>query len=128
MRREKPATLSDDLWKIWVDGISLSQIEYKYLLKKKNDTRSRNALRIITIENSDEIVMQAYKYSTTFSPQLAMSSLLVLTGLRPIEIARVATFSPNLNQKQAQPEFWAAQTRFAKRGCGREQTAFVQTR
>ena len=29
MRREKPATLSDDLWKIWLDGISLSQIEYK---------------------------------------------------------------------------------------------------
>jgi hypothetical protein len=125
----KPTTLLNDLWQMYLDGVALSKIEYKFLLKKKNDTRSRNALKVVTIENSDDIVMQALKYATPpSSPQLAMCSLLVLTGLRPSGIAKIAKFSTSLNQKQSHPEFWVAQTRFAKRGCGKNQTKYAQKR
>jgi hypothetical protein len=36
--------------------------------------------------------------------------------MRPIEIAKMALFQTNLNNKQEHQSFWACQTRFAKRG------------
>lgn len=129
MRREKPTSLSDALWKMYLDDISLSELEYKFLRKKKNETRSQNGLQAIGIDNADEIMMVALKYATTSDPSLATSALLVLTPLRPIEIVKVGNWSASLNQRQTHPEFWAAQTAFAKRDCGgKNKTNYIQKR
>jgi hypothetical protein len=45
-----------------------------------------------------------------------LAAVLPLSGLRHIEISRTARFTTKLNNNQVHSDFWACQTKFAKRG------------
>ena len=82
----------------------------------------------VVVSNSDAILKTALMYATSSNHNLAMSALYLLTGLRFVEILKVTKFSSSPNEKQNHPSFWRAQTAFAKRGCGKNTTNYVQKR
>ena len=96
---------------------ALSKKEYNELRKMNNDVRKKGAMSVQIIANADEIVLQALQYVTSSSPNLLFCALLILTGARPIEVAKMAAFQTKLNNEQGERSPWfACQTRFAKRG------------
>jgi hypothetical protein len=101
----------------YLSKIALSKKEYNTIRKLNNDVRKRGAMSVHVIANSDAIVLQALQYMTSSDPNLLYCGLLVVTGLRPIEIVKMAKFSTKLNNEQGDKSPWfACQTRFAKRG------------
>lgn len=96
--------------------LALKKSEYNQIRAQATDTRKRESLNSQVISNSDDIVLQAMRYIISNDPNLLYAALVVCTGLRPIEIAKVAQFSTKLNNQQNNPEFWACQQKFAKRG------------
>lgn len=100
----------------YLEKIALKRSEYSELKKQAKDTRQKGALDVQIVSNADDVVLQALRYLTSSDPNLLYAALLPLTGLRPIEIAKQAQFSEKLNNTQNNAEFWACQTRFAKRG------------
>ena len=101
----------------YLTGIALSKKEYNELRKMNNDVRKKGAMSVQIIANADEIVLQALQYVTSSSPNLLFCALLILTGARPIEVAKMAAFQTKLNNEQGERSPWfACQTRFAKRG------------
>jgi hypothetical protein len=115
--KKELAALDDPPALDYLDKLALSKREYNEIRQLNSDVRKRGALNVISISNSDLIVTQALQYVTSSSdPNLLMAALFPLTGLRPIEIARTARFKTPLNNRQVHSDFWACQTRFAKRG------------
>ena len=81
------------------------------------DVRKKGAMSVHIVANCDDIVLQSMQYICSSDPNLLFPAMLVLTGLRPIEIAKMAAFSTKLNNEQGDKNAWfACQTRFAKRG------------
>jgi hypothetical protein len=100
----------------YLSQLALEKQEYNRIRAQAMEVREKEALNAQVIANSDEIVSQALKYLITTDPNLLYAALVVVTGLRPIEVVRVAMFSTKLNNQQEHPEWWACQSRFAKRG------------
>ena len=100
----------------YLSKLCLSKKEYNEIRKLNQDVRKRGSLDVVTVSCGDAIVLQALQYITSSDPNLLFASLLVLTGARPIEIAKVAQYKTNLNNVQQHPAFWACQSKFAKRG------------
>ena len=107
--------------------IALSKKEYNTIRKQNNDVRKRGAMSVHVISNCDSIVLQALQYMTSSDPNLLCCGLLIVTGMRPIEIAKMAAFSTKMNNEQGERGPWfACQTKFAKRGTMK--TAYNQCR
>ena len=100
----------------YLTKLALHKQEYNQIRAQATDVRKKESLNVQVISNSDDLVLQALRYLTSNDPNLLYAALVVVTGLRPIEIAKVALFSTKLNNNQTYPAFWACQTRFAKRG------------
>jgi hypothetical protein len=101
----------------YLSKIALGKKEYNQIRKLNNDVRKRGAMSVHVVENSDAIVLQAMQYMTSSDPNLLYCALLVVTGMRPIEVVKMAAFSTKLNNEQGDKSAWfACQTRFAKRG------------
>ena len=101
----------------YLSGIALSKKEYNEIRRMNNDVRKKGAMAVQIIANADEIVLQALQYVTSSNPNLLFCALLVLTGARPIEVAKMASFQTKLNNEQGDRSPWfACQTKFAKRG------------
>ena len=96
--------------------LALGKKDYAEIRRLNQDIRKKGALNVITISNGDSLVLQAHQYLTSGDPNLLFAALLVVSGLRPIEIAKTALFRVKLNNDQQHGSFWACQTRFAKRG------------
>ncbi len=62
--------------------------------------RKKGAMSVSVIANADAIVLQAMQYMTSSNPNLLYCGLLIVTGMRPIEIAKMAAFSTKLNNEQ----------------------------
>jgi hypothetical protein len=74
-------------------------------------------MSVHVVSNADNIVMQALSYLTSRDPNLLFCGLLIVSGLRPIELIKVGEFTTKLNNSQGEKSgFFACQTRFAKRG------------
>ena len=102
---------------IYLERIKLQKKEYAEIRKKQTTIRSKGALNVQVISNADDIVLQALQYLVLNRAELNYAALLILTGLRPIEIMKVAQFKTKLNNQQGDKTGWyACQTRFAKRG------------
>ena len=110
------AALKSPLPAEYLKQLALSATEYGAIKKQDRLRRKRGAMSVVVISNADAIVLQALQYITSSNPKLLYAALIVLTGMRPIEIARAAEFSPKLNQTQEHKGWWACQTKFAKRG------------
>ena len=68
------------------------------------------------ISNADAIVLQAMQYVTSSDPNLLLAAIFPLTGLRPIEVVKMAKFSSKLNNNQGDKTPWyACQTRLRSR-------------
>ena len=101
----------------FLEGIKLSREEYNEIRKVANEIRTKESLDVLVLSNSDSIVSQALQYIVSKDPNLLFAAVCILTGLRPIEIVKVARFSTKLNNDQGQLTPWfACQSRFAKRG------------
>ena len=101
----------------YLNEIALSKKEYNSIRRLNNDVRKKGAMSVHVIANADAIVLQAMQYMTSSDPNLLYCALLVITGMRPIEIVKMAAFSTKLNNEQGEKTPWfACQTRFAKRG------------
>jgi len=101
----------------YLTAIALKKKEYNEIRKMNNDVRKKGAMAVQIIANADEIVLQALQYITSSNPNLLFCALLVLTGARPIEVIKMASFQTKLNNEQGDKSPWfACQTRFAKRG------------
>ena len=110
------AALEDPPPDTYLSKLALSKKDYNEIRAMNSDARKRGAMDVVTISNGDSIVLQALQYITSSDPNLLIAALFPLTGMRPIEIAKMARFQTNLNNKQEHQSFWACQTRFAKRG------------
>ena len=110
------ASLEDPPPDTYLAKLALSKKEYNEIRAQNSDARKRGAMDVVTISNGDAIVLQALRYITSSDPSLLIGALFPLTGMRPIEIAKMALFTTNLNNKQEHQPWWACQTRFAKRG------------
>jgi hypothetical protein len=101
----------------YLSEIALSKKEYNAIRQQNNDVRKRGAMSVHVVSNADDLVLQAMTYLTSRDPNLLYCGLLLVTGLRPIEIVKMAAFATKLNNKQGEKDAWfACQTRFAKRG------------
>ena len=100
----------------FLSKLALSKKEYNEIRVQNSDARKRGAMDVVTINNGDAIVLQALRYITDSDPNLLIAALFPLTGMRPVEIAKMARFQTTLNNKQDHQPWWACQTRFAKRG------------
>jgi predicted nucleotide-binding protein (sugar kinase/HSP70/actin superfamily) len=94
----------------------LSKKDYNEIRAMNSDARKRGAMDVVTISNGDSVVLQGMQYITSSDPNLLIAALFPLSGMRPIEVVKMAQFKTNLNNKQEHQSFWACQTRFAKRG------------
>ena len=111
----------------YLSKIAMSKKEYNEIRRLNNDVRKKGAMSVSVIANADAIVLQAMQYMTSSNPNLLYCGLLIVTGMRPIEIAKMAAFSTKLNNEQGEKSPWfACQTRFAKRGTMK--TAYNQCR
>jgi hypothetical protein len=111
----------------YLSAIALSKKEYNAIRRINNDVRKRGAMSVHVVANADDIVLQAMQYMTSSDPNLLYCGLLIITGMRPIEIAKMAAFSTKLNNEQGERGPWfACQTKFAKRGTMK--TAYNQCR
>ena len=110
------ASLEDPPPDTYLSKLALSKKEYNEIRAKNSDARKRGAMDVVTISNGDAIVLQALRYITSSDPNLLIAALFPLTGMRPIEISKMALFQTKLNNRQEHQAFWACQTRFAKRG------------
>jgi hypothetical protein len=100
----------------FLEKIKLQKKEYAEIRKKQTTVRSKGALNVQVISNADDIVLQALQYLVLNRAELNYAALLILTGLRPIEIMKIAQFKTKLNNQQGNKTGWyACQTRFAKR-------------
>jgi hypothetical protein len=101
----------------FLEKIKLQKKEYAEIRKQQTTVRSKGALNVQVISNADDIVLQALQYLVSNRAELNYAGLLILTGLRPIEIMKVAQFKTKLNNQQGNKTGWySCQTRFAKRG------------
>jgi hypothetical protein len=101
----------------YLDDVKLQNGEYNAIRKEANDGRAKGSLNVVVISNADEIVTQALHYMCSEDPNLCYSGLLICSGLRPVEILKVATFSTKLNNTQGDKQPWfACQSKFAKQG------------
>ena len=101
----------------YLSQICLSKKEYAQIRNLNSDIRKRGALAVVVIANADQLVLQAMQYMCSDDPNLLYAGVLLVSGLRPIEIMKMASFSTTLNNKQGEHSaWWACQTRFAKRG------------
>ena len=101
----------------YLGGIALTKKEYNGIRKLNNDVRKKGAMSVNIVPNGDNIVLQSMQYICSSDPNLLFCALLIVTGLRPIEIAKMAAFSTKLNNEQGDKNGWfACQTKFAKRG------------
>ena len=114
--KKELAALEDPPNEEYLSKLALSKAEYNSIRKLNQDTRKRGALNVLTVSNADAIVLQSLQYITTSDANLLFAALLVLTGARPIEIAKIAQYKTALNNEQQHPAFWACQFKFAKRG------------
>ena len=111
----------------YLSKIAMSKKEYNEIRRLNNDVRKKGAMSVSVIANADAIVLQAMQYMTSSDPNLLYCGLLIVTGMRPIEIVKMAAFSTKLNNAQGEQSPWfACQTRFAKRGTMK--TAYNQCR
>ena len=101
------AALEDPPPEEYLSKLALSKKEYNEIRKLNQDVRKRGALDVVTISNADAIVLQALQYVTTSDPNLLFAALIVLTGARPIELAKVAQYKTSLNNSQQHQSFWA---------------------
>jgi hypothetical protein len=100
----------------FLDKLALSKKEYAEIRKLNVDTRGRGALDVVTISCADLVVLQALQYLTSSNPKLLFAGVMVVSGLRPVELAKIGQFRTKLNNAQEHQSFWTCQTRFAKRG------------
>ena len=101
----------------YLDGIKLQKGEYNTIRKQASDGRAKGSMNVVVISNADDIVTQALHYICSDDPNLCYSALLICSGLRPVEILKVAKFGTKLNNNQGDKQAWfACQSRFAKRG------------
>ena len=86
----------------FLSAIALTKQEYNGIRKLNNQIRKKGAMSVHVVSNADQIVLQALGYLTSRDPNLLYSALLVVTGLRPIEIVKMAEFSTKLNNSQGE--------------------------
>jgi hypothetical protein len=91
---------------IYLERIKLQKKEYAEIRKKQTTVRSKGALNVKVISNADDIVLQALQYLTSNRAEFNYAALLILTGLRPIEIMKVAQFKTKLNNQQGNKTGW----------------------
>jgi hypothetical protein len=113
--KQELGSLEDPPGEEYLSKLALSKAQYNEIRKMNSESRKRGAMDVVTISNGDSIVLQAMRYITSSDPNLLIAALFPLTGMRPIEIAKMALFQTKLNNKQEHQSFWACQTRFAKR-------------
>ena len=82
----------------FLEKIKLQKKEYAEIRKKQTTVRSKGALNVQVISNADDIVLQALQYLVSNRAELNYAGLLILTGLRPIEIMKVAQFKTKFNE------------------------------
>ena len=100
----------------YLKQICLNKQQYADIRRKATEARQKEAVGVRVIENSDDILQQAIEYICSSDPKLLLAGIFPLTGLRPIEVAKIALFRTKLNNSVDQySEFWACQTQFAKR-------------
>jgi hypothetical protein len=100
----------------YLSQICLSKKEYAEIRNLNSDIRKRGALAVVVIANADLLLTQAMQYMCSDDPNLLYAGVLLVSGLRPIEAVKLASFSTTLNNKQGEHSaWWACQTRFAKR-------------
>jgi hypothetical protein len=73
----------------FLEKIKLQKKEYAEIRKKQTTVRSKGALNVQVISNADDIVLQALQYLVSNRAELNYAALLILTGLRPIEIMKL---------------------------------------
>lgn len=98
----------------YLAALKLTPDEYETLKENQDESRARAANNVPVITNVDDIYMQAIRLLKTNEPSKLVSALLVLTGLRPIDIFAKAEFAPPVKQAKYNA-FSVAQVRFAKR-------------
>ena len=98
----------------YMKQIRLTKDEYSEIKRNANTRRYVAAKEVRTINNSDELVVHASKLLLSNDPESLFAALLLVTGMRPCEILKVAEFSccDNTNKYAM---FSLKQTRFAKR-------------
>ena len=100
----------------YLKQIALTKKQYNQIRQISNEVRQKEALGVKVIANADAIVQQAMKYITSSDPKLLLAGIFPLTGLRPIGVAKIATFTTRLNNEvERYSEYWACQKTFAKR-------------
>ena len=101
----------------YLEAVKLQRGEYNAIRKEATDGRTKGSLNVAVICNADAIVTQALQYILSDDPNLCYSGLLICSGMRPIEILKIAKFSTKLNNTQGDKQAWfACQNKFAKRG------------
>ena len=110
------AALEDPPPETYLSKLALSKKDYNEIRAMSSEARKKGAMDVVTISNGDSIVLQSMQYITSSDPNLLIAALFPLTGMRPIEIVKLALFQTKLNNNQEHQSFWACQTRFAKRG------------
>jgi hypothetical protein len=91
----------------YLEDMKLQTEEYRAIRKAANDQLTRGSLNVAVIGNSDHIVSQALLYMRSDDPYLCYCGLLICSGLRPIEILKVAEFSTELNNPPVEKDLQA---------------------
>jgi len=100
----------------YLTKLALHKQEYNQIRAQATDVRKKESLNVQVISNVDDIVLQALRYLVSNDPNLLYASLVVVTGLRPIEIAKVSLFSTKLNNTQTYAVFGHARLVLLKEG------------
>jgi hypothetical protein len=99
----------------YLSKIALTKKEYNRLRTDYSTKRRKDAMAVRVIENAPTVVRQAMEYIISSDPNLIWAGLIVCTGLRNIELIKVAQFKPP-EKKHEHQAWWACQQKWAKRG------------
>jgi hypothetical protein len=101
---------------VYLSKLALTKQEYNQLRKEALDSRKRGALNVLTVSCADALLLQAFQYIIGNDPRTLLPAAILLSGARPIGFIKTNQFTTQLYQRQPHAEFWARQTKFAKKG------------
>ena len=99
----------------YLKQLRLTKDDYTLIRRGANAARAKDAACVRTITNADDIYGQACCLLLSDDPDKNLAALFPLTGLRPVEILRAATYCECDPTKTNYPKFAARQLTFAKR-------------
>lgn len=94
--------------------LCLTQKEYTLIRELNQTRRQEDANNCQRFNNGDAIIQRALRLVRSENPKDCFCGLVVVSGLRPIELVKTATFAPTL-RTQHMPAYWICQTAWAKR-------------